>query len=124
MGDSDANDRAGGQASSGDDLSGRLRGLDQALQKARRGSARGGDEEQTGSARSNARGMAQALKLSSEFVAGVAVGAGLGWFVDYLFGTSPWGLIVLLLLGFCAGVLNVLRGAGMVAPGGPPGDKS
>jgi ATP synthase protein I len=30
-------------------------------------------------------------------------------------GTSPWGLIVFLLLGFCAGVLNVLRSTGAVA---------
>ena len=35
-------------------------------------------------------------------------------------GTSPWGLIIFLLLGFVAGVLNVLRSAGLVAePGGP-----
>jgi ATP synthase protein I len=40
------------------------------------------------------------LKLSSEFIAGVAVGAGLGWVIDRLAGTSPWGLIVFLLLGF------------------------
>ncbi|TIS88531.1 MAG: ATP F0F1 synthase subunit I, partial [Mesorhizobium sp.] len=30
-------------------------------------------------------------------------------------GTSPWGLIVFLLLGFGAGVLNVMRSAGVVA---------
>ena len=40
------------------------------------------------------------MKLSSEFIAGVAVGAGLGWGIDRLAGTSPWGLIVFLLLGF------------------------
>jgi ATP synthase protein I len=45
----------------------------------------------------------------------VAVGAGLGWLLDSVAGTSPWGLIVLLLLGFAAGVLNVLRSAGLVA---------
>jgi len=40
---------------------------------------------------------------------------GLGWFLDRVAGTSPWGLIVGLLLGFGAGVLNVLRSAGVVA---------
>jgi ATP synthase protein I len=35
--------------------------------------------------------------------------------LDRFVGTSPWGMIVLLLLGFCAGVLNVLRSAGMVS---------
>lgn len=60
-------------------------------------------------------GFGQAMKLSSEFIAGVAVGAGIGWLIDTMAGTSPWGLIVFLLLGFAAGVLNVLRSVGMVA---------
>ena len=64
-------------------------------------------------------GYGQALKLSSEFIAGIGVGVGLGWVVDHLAGTSPWGLIIFLLLGFGAGVLNVLRSAGVVADAGP-----
>jgi ATP synthase protein I len=60
-------------------------------------------------------GYGQAMKISSEFIAGIAVGAGLGWGIDRLAGTSPWGLIIFLLLGFGAGVLNVLRSAGKVA---------
>ena len=63
-------------------------------------------------------GYGQAFRLSSEFIAGIAVGAGLGWAIDSFLGTSPWGLIIFLLLGFCAGVLNVLRSAGMVAEAG------
>jgi ATP synthase protein I len=39
----------------------------------------------------------------------------MGWLIDYAAGTSPWGLIIFLLLGFCAGVLNVLRATGQVA---------
>jgi ATP synthase protein I len=61
------------------------------------------------------QGFAQAMKLSTEFVAGVLVGAAIGWMIDKGFGTSPWGLIVFLLLGFVAGVLNVLRSAGLMA---------
>jgi ATP synthase protein I len=60
--------------------------------------------------------MGRALKMSSEFIAGVLVGAFLGWGVDQLAGTTPFGLIVFLLLGFCAGVLNVMRAAGTVEP--------
>lgn len=60
-------------------------------------------------------GMAYALKLSSEFIAGILVGIGVGWLIDRLAGTSPWGLIIFLLLGFTAGVLNVLRSAGLIA---------
>ncbi|NKB51954.1 MAG: F0F1 ATP synthase assembly protein I [Rhizobiaceae bacterium] len=62
-----------------------------------------------------AAGVGQAFRLSSEFIAGVVVGAGIGYLVDTFFGTSPWGLIVFLLLGFAAAVLNVMRAAGMVA---------
>jgi ATP synthase protein I len=63
---------------------------------------------------SNASGYAAAVRLSSEFVAGIIVGAGIGWIIDRFAGTSPWGLIVFLLLGFCAGVLNILRSSGMM----------
>jgi ATP synthase protein I len=63
----------------------------------------------------DATGMAKALRLSSEFIAGVVVGGALGWFIDRLAGTTPFGLIVFLLLGFGAGVLNVMRVAGVVA---------
>ncbi|WP_305989213.1 AtpZ/AtpI family protein [Roseibium sp. MMSF_3544] len=63
---------------------------------------------------SNSAGYAQAMKLSSEFIAGVLVGAGIGWVADQWLGTSPFGLILFLLLGFAAGVLNVLRSAGVV----------
>lgn len=63
-------------------------------------------------------GFGQALKLSSEFIAGIAVGVGLGWLIDRIAGTSPWGLIIFLLLGFAAGVLNVLRSVGVVAEAG------
>jgi ATP synthase protein I len=63
-------------------------------------------------------GFGQALKLSSEFIAGIAVGVGIGWLIDRVAGTSPWGLIIFLLLGFVAGVLNVLRSAGLIAEAG------
>ncbi|MTH96024.1 AtpZ/AtpI family protein [Roseibium sp. RKSG952] len=60
-------------------------------------------------------GYGQAVKLSSEFIAGIVVGGGMGWLVDDWLGTTPFGLIVFLLIGFAAGVLNVLRAAGRVA---------
>jgi ATP synthase protein I len=66
--------------------------------------------------------IARGFRLSIELVAGVLVGAGLGWLLDWWLGISPWGMIVLLLLGFAAGVLNVMRAAGVVRPNmlGPP----
>ena len=69
--------------------------------------------------------MARGFRLSTEFVAGVVVGAAIGWLLDRWLGTSPWGMIVFLLLGFAAGVLNVMRAAGVVASNtlDPPGSK-
>src|SRR6516225_6758485 len=58
--------------------------------------------------------IARGFRLSTEFVAGVVVGAAIGWLLDRWLGTSPWGMIVFLLLGFAAGVLNVMRAAGVV----------
>ncbi|MBS3648312.1 AtpZ/AtpI family protein [Pseudaminobacter sp. 19-2017] len=84
----------------------------------------GPSQERTEARTSSVAGYGQALKLSSEFIAGVAVGAGLGWFIDRLAGTSPWGLIVFLLLGFAAGVLNVMRSAGLIAEAGAKAPKA
>lgn len=68
------------------------------------------------------QGVAQGLKIASEFVAGILVGAAIGYLIDTLAGTSPFGLIVFLMIGFAAGVLNVIRGASGSGPaGGPPG---
>jgi ATP synthase protein I len=58
--------------------------------------------------------IARGFRLSTELVAGVLVGAAIGWLLDRWLGISPWGMIVFLLLGFAAGVLNVMRAAGVV----------
>jgi ATP synthase protein I len=76
--------------------------------------AQTGDDGKDAAADESRKGYSQALKLSSEFVAAVIVGAMIGYLFDLVLPTKPWGLIVFLLLGFCAGVLNVLRTAGMV----------
>lgn len=56
-------------------------------------------------------GYGQAFRLSSEFISAILVGLAIGYGLDLLFGTKPWAMIVLLLLGFAAGVMNVLRAA-------------
>jgi ATP synthase protein I len=69
--------------------------------------------------------IARGFRLSVELVAGVLLGAGIGWLLDWWLGISPFGMIVFLLLGFAAGVLNVMRAAGVVPPNrvDPPGSK-
>ena len=97
-------------------LSARLGSLDHRLSEVRDrkiGTDPSGSEQDKAQAKASA--MAMGLRLSSELVAGVLVGAGLGWGFDRLLSTSPWGLIVFLLLGFTAGVINVMRAAGVMA---------
>jgi ATP synthase protein I len=98
-------------------LSARLGSLDHRLSATRDsrkiGTDPSGNEQDAAQARASA--MAVGLRLSSELVAGVLVGAALGWGFDRLLSTSPWGLIVFLLLGFVAGVINVMRAAGVMA---------
>lgn len=52
-----------------------------------------------------------AFKFAAELVVGVVVGGGLGWLLDRQLGTAPWLMIVLVILGFAAGLLNVVRAA-------------
>jgi ATP synthase protein I len=98
-----------------DELERRRRDLEASLATRRTDRLEGKDEARA------ATGYGQALKLSSEFIAGVVVGVGLGWIIDRLVGTTPWGLIVGLLLGFGAGILNVLRSAGLASEFGQSG---
>src|SRR6266568_5937740 len=96
-------------------LSARLGSLDQRLSEIRDSRKIRTDQPTNGSGDGAARAsaMARGLRLSSELIAGVVVGAVIGWGFDRLLSTSPWGLIVFFLLGFVAGVVNVIRSAGV-----------
>jgi len=104
-----------GNPSGADDanLSARLKSLDARISQA---SAHRAEPEARTRQTSNSNAIGQAFRLSAEFVAGVFAGGVIGWLVDHFAGTSPWGLIVCLILGFCAGMLNLLRAAGLVKP--------
>ncbi|WP_208440346.1 AtpZ/AtpI family protein [Bartonella raoultii] len=78
----------------------------QALRK--RENKKKGEEKQSG--------VARAVKLSSEFLASIIVGVVLGLGFDKIAGSLPWGLVFFLFLGFAAGVLNILRSVGYIAP--------
>jgi ATP synthase protein I len=71
-------------------------------------------------------GMGRAFRLASEFVAAIVVGGALGYGIDWLFKTQPWGMVIFILLGFAAGVLNIIRATAelnamsAVPPGTPP----
>ena len=84
----------------------RLQHLDRKLDSAE---ARRPPEPQDPSARGEAMGIA--FRIAIELVAGVFVGALLGWALDKWLGTAPILLIVCLLLGIAGGLLNSVRAA-------------
>ena len=72
------------------------------------GAGRNADSE-AGPSRSQASGLALAWRIISELVAGVAVGVGIGWLLDYWLDTRPWLMVTFLFLGMAAGCYNVFR---------------
>jgi ATP synthase protein I len=96
----------------GDDgLDRRLNDLGERLAKRKTAADRAGDKARG----ADKSAYSQAIKVSSEFIAGIVAGALIGYLIDTLAGTGPWGLVIFLLLGFCAAVLNVMRALGKVA---------
>ncbi len=63
------------------------------------------------SAAARGEAMGQGLKIAVELVVGVAFGGFVGWWLDRYFGTAPWLLILFFMLGFAAGMLNVIKTA-------------
>jgi ATP synthase protein I len=51
----------------------------------------------------------KAWSIGAEFVGGVLVGAGIGWWLDKWLGTKPWLFILLMILGFVVGTVNAMR---------------
>jgi ATP synthase protein I len=88
-------------------LSARLERLDKRLAEV--GANRAAEANERDRGRVDSSAWARGFRLSSEFVAAVLVGAGLGFLVDHYLRVSPGGLIVFTLLGFAAGVLNLMR---------------
>ena len=69
----------------------------------------------------DASSMGVFFRVGVELVSALLVGLAIGWGLDRLFGTKPLFLILLVLLGGVAGIINVWR---LVAPAPTPGRKS
>lgn len=52
---------------------------------------------------------AQALRYGVEFGVNVAVGILLGLLIDHYAGTKPWGMLIMMVFGFAAGIRGVVR---------------
>ncbi|HEY5346980.1 MAG TPA: AtpZ/AtpI family protein [Rhizomicrobium sp.] len=66
-----------------------------------------------------------AFRFTTELVAALLVGGGVGWGIDHVLHTGPWGLVIFFMLGAAAGIRGVMRAAQeinaeIVAP--PPSD--
>ena len=78
------------------------------------------DNRASADASSEMSGMARGMRIGTEFIAAVLVGAGIGYLIDLGLGTSPWGLLILLMMGFAAGILNVIRVVAEMNAASPP----
>lgn len=110
-GDSDRRDGGAPQEPTAADVKARLSRLGQRID-----TLKGEGQRRTAAANrttDDSQGMARGFRLSTEFVAAIIVGGGLGWALDRFAGTRPLGMVVLVMLGFVAGVLNVMRAAGL-----------
>src|SRR5258705_12467791 len=87
-------------------LSARLGSLDQRLSEIRDSRKVGTDQSGAGSGDGAARAsaMARGFRLSSELIAGVVVGAVIGWGFGRLLSRSAWGRIVFFLPACSPGV--------------------
>jgi len=65
-------------------------------------------------------GLARGLRIGTEFIAAILVGTGFGYLIDLGLGTSPWGLLIMFLVGFAAGILNVTRVVAQMNQASPP----
>lgn len=79
------------------------------------------------------RGMAYGLRMASELVGAVIVGGLIGYGLDTWLGTRPWLFLAFFVIGFAAGITNVLRGyqrlerdmaADAVSPARRPGERN
>lgn len=62
-------------------------------------------------ARARSTAMGVGFRIAVELVVGVVVGGFIGWVLDRQFGTRPWLLLMFLIFGIVAGMLNVFRTA-------------
>ena len=81
-----------------------LRALEKRLQEMRR-------REAVKNRKPAPTAMGIAFRFSTELVAALVVGGGIGWGLDWLFKTRPIFLVVFFMLGAGAGIRNVMRAA-------------
>ena len=83
----------------------RLSALDERLREARVKEA-----ARTGQVAPDAdRGYSQGNRVIAALIGSLIGGALIGWLIDRWFGTTPWGLIVMLFLGIAVAFRQIIR---------------
>ena len=86
----------------------RLQSLDERLEEAKEREA-----VRTGQVSSAPeRGYSQGNRVIAALIGSLGGGALIGWLIDRWFGTTPWGLIVLLFLGIAVAFRQIIRISG------------
>lgn len=85
-----------------------------------RGDQSGPSDGQGARNRVDSSNLGRGLRLGSEFIAAILVGAGIGFLLDRWLGTGPWIMLVMLMVGFAAGILNVTRTVAEMNRASPP----
>ncbi len=98
------NDKHSSSSQNRSELEKRLSELDKKISNAR------GPEENPETL-DKGKSYSYAFRIASELIAAPIVGAFIGWWIDRLLGTTPLLLLILLVLGMVAGIINVMRTA-------------
>jgi ATP synthase protein I len=95
--------------------------FDQRLQEARTRQGLDPEPPRPDQTASEFSAMAVFFRVGIELVSALVVGLAIGWTLDHFLKTRPLFLILFILLGGVAGIINVWR---IVAPAPTPGRKS
>ncbi|WP_343560237.1 AtpZ/AtpI family protein [Kiloniella sp. b19] len=105
--------------------------LDELSEKLRAAKSRQDQAQQpSGNSSAAATGMAIGFRIAVEIMAALAIGFGIGYFLDQWLGTKPWLMILFFFLGIGGAFMNVMRVARQLenkkefAKGNSPADSS
>jgi ATP synthase protein I len=76
---------------------------------ARIASARAAGQVRGAPASPDAKGYGQGSKVLATLLGAIFGGGVLGWALDHRFGTSPWGLLIILTLAVVGAFMNILK---------------
>ena len=65
--------------------------------------------KENGSEEPSSNNALKGFHLCIEFLSGIFIGLSIGLFIDWFFNTKPWFLVIFIIFGTFAGVLNAYR---------------